>query len=54
MVPVVLVKVPLILPEPLLAIPVTNTVLSLDQLNIVPAVLLESRMGEIGPAEQVL
>jgi hypothetical protein len=39
----VLVKVPLILPEPLAAIPVTDTVLSLVQLYVVPATVLPLR-----------
>ena len=51
---VVLVKVPLILPEPLAAIPVTVTVLSLVQLNTVPLTLPLNTMVVIVAAEQIV
>ena len=51
---VVLVNVPLILPAPLAAIPVTVTVLSLTQLYIVPATLPVITIVVIGLPEQVV
>ena len=51
---VVFVNVPLILPLPLAAIPVTATVLSLVQLKIVPATLPESTIVVIAEAEQIV
>ena len=51
---VVLVSVPLILPAPLAAIPVTVAALSLVQLNTVPATLPVSTMVVIGLAEQIV
>ena len=51
---VVLVSVPLILPAPLAAIPVTVAALSLVQLNTVPATLPVSTMVVIGFAEQIV
>src|SRR5512141_149147 len=51
---VVLVKAPLISPLPLAAIPVTETVLSLVQLNVVPAVLPVSTIVVIVDAEQIV
>jgi hypothetical protein len=52
---VVFVKVPLIgLPVPLPAIPVTEAVLSLVQLKVVPVVLLVNTIGVIGAVEQVV
>lgn len=51
---VVLVSVPLILPEPLPAIPVTVAVLFLVQLYVVPATALLSAIGVIGVPEQTV
>jgi hypothetical protein len=51
---VVLVSVPLILPLPLAAIPVTGTVLSLVQLKVVPATLPLSTIVVIGMAEHTV
>jgi len=51
---VVLVSVPDILPEPLAAIPVTATVLSLVQLNTVPATLPESTIVCIATPEHLV
>ena len=51
---VVLVSVPLILPEPLAAMPVTVPVLSLVQLYTVPATLPLSTIVVIGLAEQIV
>ena len=51
---VVLVSVPLILPAPLAAIPVTVATLSLVQLNTVPATLPEITIVVIGVAEQIV
>ena len=51
---VVFVNAPLILPMPLAAIPVTATVLSLVQLNVVPLTLPLSIMVVIVPAEQMV
>ena len=51
---VVLVSVPLILPVPLAAMPVTGTVLSLVQLNVVTAALLLNTIVVIGLAEQIV
>ena len=51
---VVLVSVPLISPAPLAAMPVTATVLSLVQLNTVPATLPVITIGVIGVAEQMV
>ena len=51
---VVFVKAPLISPIPLAAIPVTDTVLFLVQLNVVPAVLPERTIVVIVAAEQIV
>ena len=51
---VVFVNVPLILPLPLAAIPVTATVLSLVQLKTVPATLPESTIVVIDSPEQIV
>ena len=51
---VVFVKAPLILPEPLAAIPVTETVLSLVQLNVVVGVVLERTIVVIVAPEQIV
>jgi len=51
---VVLVSVPDILPEPLAAIPVTATVLSLVQLYVVPLTLPESTIVVIAVPEQLV
>ena len=51
---VVLVSVPLISPDPLAAMPVTVTVLSLVQLKVVPAVLPVSTIVVMGLAEQTV
>ena len=51
---VVFVNVPLILPEPLAAIPVTVTVLFLTQLNTVPGTVPVNTMVVIGLAEQIV
>ena len=51
---VVLVNVPLILPDPLAAIPVTVAELFLVQLYVVPLTLLLSTIVEIGDAEQLV
>ena len=51
---VVLVSVPLILPAPLAAIPVTATVLSLVQLYTVPTTLPVITIVVIGLAEQMV
>ena len=51
---VVLVNVPLILPVPLAAIPVTATVLSLVQLNVVLATLPDNTIVVIGLAEHLV
>jgi hypothetical protein len=51
---VVLVNVPLILPAPLAAIPVAVAVLSLVQLNTVPATLPLNTIVTIGTAEQTV
>jgi hypothetical protein len=51
---VVLVNAPLISPVPLPAIPVTKTVLSLVQLNVVPVVLPVSTIVVIVAAEQIV
>jgi hypothetical protein len=51
---VVLVSVPLILPEPLAAMPVTVALLSLIQLYVVPATLPVSTIVVIGLAEQIV
>jgi len=45
---------PLIFPEPLLAIPVTETRLSLVQLNVVPVVLPVRTIVVIAEAEQIV
>lgn len=46
-----LVKVPLILPDPLAAIPVTATVLSLVQLKVVPDILLVNETVAVVPVQ---
>jgi hypothetical protein len=51
---VVLVKTPLISPAPLTAIPVTATVLSLDQLNTVPLTLPVNAIVDMAFAEQMV
>jgi hypothetical protein len=51
---VVFVKVPLIFPEPLPAIPVTVPVLSLVQLNVVPVILPVMTIVVIVAAEQIV
>ena len=52
---VVLVKVPLIgEPDPLAAMPVAAALLSLVQLNVVPATLLLNAIGVIAVPEQVV
>lgn len=51
---VVLVKLPLILPVPLAAIPVAVAVLSLVQLNTVPATVPVFTMVVMVPAEQIV
>jgi hypothetical protein len=51
---VVFVKLPLMFPLPLAAIPVTATVLSLDQLNEVEATLPESAIDVIALAEHMV
>src|SRR5690242_14422841 len=51
---VVLVNVPLMLPEPLAAIPVTVPVLFLAQLYIVPATLPDNMIGLIRLLEQIV
>jgi len=51
---VVLVNVPLILPEPLAAIPVTVAVLFLVQLKVVPETAPESTIVVIGVPEQIV
>ena len=51
---VVLVKIPLISPLPLAAIPVTETVLSLVQLKVVPVTFPESTIVVIALAEQIV
>ena len=51
---VVLVNEPLILPAPLAAIPVTETVLSLVQLNVVPLTLPDNTIVVIALAEQMV
>jgi hypothetical protein len=51
---VVLVNVPLMVPEPLAGIPVTATVLSLDQLNTVPLTLPVNESGVIDEPEQMV
>ena len=51
---VVLVSVPLILPEPLAAIPVTDTVLSLVQLKVVPPTAPVNTIVVIGLAEHTV
>jgi hypothetical protein len=51
---VVFVKAPLISPAPLAAIPVTETTLSLVQLNVVPEVLPERTMVVMVAAEQMV
>ena len=51
---VVLVSVPLILPEPLAAIPVTVATLSLVQVKVVLAALLVSTIGIIAVALQIV
>ena len=51
---VVLVNVPLILPEPLAAMPVTVAELFLVQLNVVPLTLLLRTIVEIDAAEQLV
>lgn len=51
---VVLVSVPLILPAPLAAMPVTGTVLSLVQLNVVPATAPVNTIVVIGVPEQTV
>src|SRR6266404_6781554 len=51
---VVLVSVPLILPVPLAAIPVTVALLFLVQLKVVPATLLVNTIVVIGLAEQTV
>jgi hypothetical protein len=51
---VVLTKAPLISPEPLAAIPVIETVLSLVQLKVTPEVVLESTIVVIVAAEQMV
>ena len=51
---VVLVKVPLIFPEPLAAMPVTVTVLSRIQSNVVPGTLPVSTIVVIVEAEQIV
>ena len=51
---VLFVSVPEILPVPLAAIPVTFTVLSLTQLNTVPATLPDNTIVVIGLPEQVV
>ena len=50
----VLVKLPLILPVPLAAMPVAATVLSLVQLNTVPGTVPEFTMVVIVAAEQIV
>ena len=50
---VVLVKVPLILPVPLAAIPVTAALLSLVQLKVAPTVLLVKLIGTIAKPEHI-
>lgn len=50
----VLVKAPVMLPVPLAAIPVTESVLFLVQLKVVPLILLVSAMGVIVDAEQIV
>ena len=51
---VVFVSVPLILPVPLAAMPVTATTLSLVQLKLVPATFPVNTIGRIGLAEQMV
>ena len=51
---VVLTKVPLMLPLPLFAIPVTSAVLSLDQLNVDPGVVPESTIVAIATPEHLI
>ena len=51
---VVLVSVPLILPEPLAAMPVTVATLSLVQLNVVPTTLPVNTIVVIGLAEHIV
>ncbi len=51
---VVFVRAPLTFPEPLAAIPVTETVLSLVQLNVVPVVLPVRTIDVIVAAEQIV
>ena len=50
---VVFVSAPLILPLPLAAIPVTATVLSLVQLNVVPPIVPDKTIGVIALGEQL-
>ena len=52
--PVVFVNEPLILPDPLAAIPVTVTVLSLVQLNTVPVTLPLNTIGVIAKPLQMV
>ena len=51
---VAFVSVPLILPEPLFAIPVTATILSLDQLNVVPPTLPDNTIVVIATPEHLI
>ena len=51
---VVFVSVPLISPEPMVAIPVTRTKLSLDQPNVVPPTAPVSAIVVIGVPEQTV
>jgi hypothetical protein len=51
---VIFVKVPLIFPEPLAAIPVIAALLSLVQVYVAPEVVLESTMVVIVAAEQIV
>ena len=51
---VVFVRAPLIFPEPLAAIPVTVTVLSLVQANVVPVVVLVRTIVVIVAPEQMV
>ncbi|MNQ59299.1 hypothetical protein D3C85_735320 [compost metagenome] len=51
---VVLVKLPLMFPLPLAAIPITVPVLSLVQLKVVPATFPESTIVVMAPVEQIV
>jgi hypothetical protein len=51
---VVFVNVPLILPEPLAAIPVTATVLFLVQLKTVPGIVPPNTIGVMAEPEQMV